>query len=272
MAEGEAGALAPVVDAPVANTVIAPPVPAGGNQASPPEGDKPVTKTYTDDEVKKTVSERLAKERRRLERTVRAEIRAETAERRVQELETRGQPNAEKPKGPPKAKDYAEVEDYVRDLIKYERTQERETEQRERQEREPKERQANSQAEYARSLREKLSEGSEEYEDFDEVVFGDVPFTDPMVAAIHESDKPAKLAYYMGTHPEEVKRIGKLAPTRQVIEIAKIEDKMKAPPKPTGAPPPIVPSGGGNAGASKDWAQMNTEEHVKAYRNRDKRR
>jgi hypothetical protein len=229
-----------------------------------------VAKTYTDDEVKKTVSERLAKERRRIERTVRAEVERDY----YRDLAARGPqaPVQEKPKGKPLAKDFQDVDAFIDAVTDWKLEQREVAKRQEAQEREPKERAQQSAQEFSRSLTEKLSDGAEKYPDFEEVVFSDdVPFTDPMVAAIHESASPRDLAYHLATHMDDLRRIAKLPATRQVIELGKIEDKLAAPPKPSGAPVPIVPSGGNSAGVKKDYSQMSTEEHIKAYRNRDKR-
>ena len=57
----------------------------------------------------------------------------------------------------------------------------------------------------------------------DEVVFAhDVPFIDPMVAAIRESDMPDDLAYYLATHKDELKRIWERT-TRLQLEDSLIE-------------------------------------------------
>lgn len=273
MAEVQAGTAAPEVPAspaPGALPVTPPTTPTGadaGDQSS-------VTpKTYTEDEhkslVDKNVRERLQKERRRIERVARAEAEASF----YRDLAQKGmaQPQPEKPKGRPQAKDFQTVEEFLDADYTWRRERERETEQRERQEREPKERANQSAQEFSRSLTEKLSDGAEKYPDFEDVVFSDdVPFTDPMVHAIHDSPNPRDLAYYLATHLADLRRIAKLPSTRQVIELGKIEDKLAAPPKPSGAPAPIVPTSGNSSGAKKDYSQMNTEEHVKAYRNRNK--
>lgn len=273
-----AAPLAPETPAPGAQPVIAPTSPTG-SEAAKPEGDKSVTtpRTYTEDEhkslVDQRVKERLSKERRRIERTVRAEMERDFYRDLATSRPSAAEPD--KPKGPPDPNDFKDVQSYVRAMVKYERDQEREAESREREEREPQEQADRSAREYARSLVEKLS-GEDDLKDFDDLVFREVedggpPFTDPMVAAIHESDRPRQLAYYLATHLDETRRIAKMPATRQVRELGKIEDKLAAPPKPTAAPAPIVPNGGSNASGKKDYAQMSTEEHIKAYRNRHKR-
>lgn len=273
MAEGEGGAVAPVANAPVANTVSTPAAPTGQETVPPTEGDGSVKppKSYSEEEARKLVSDRLSKERRRLERTVRAEVERDY----YRDLAARGsqqQPAQDKPKGKPLAKDFQDVDAFIDAVTDWKLEQREAAKRQEAQEREPREQAQRSAEEFSRSLQEKLSDGPEKYPDFEEVVFSDdVPFTDPMVAAIHESASPRDLAYYLATHASDLRRIAKLPATRQVIEIGKIEDKLTAPPKPTGAAPPIVPNAGDQAGVKKDWKEMSTEEHIKAYRNRNKR-
>ena len=99
------------------------------------------------------------------------------------------------------------------------------------------------------------------YDDYDEKV-QDEAFnpTPAMARAMLESDQKAEIAYYLASNPEEMDRIAKLSPLRQVAEILKLEDKVsdsaKAPAKKASkAPAPIDPVGGKSAaddGAPKD--------------------
>lgn len=96
-----------------------------------------------------------------------------------------------------------------------------------------------------------ISAGSEKYEDFEEVVMGDVRITPVMRDAIFELDDQevqTEVAYYLGKNPKEALRISKLSPMRQIAEVGKLEAKLASQPTPTkrpsAAPAPIAPVGG----------------------------
>jgi hypothetical protein len=251
----------PVVTPPAADAVIAPDTPAGQDQAQEPV--KP--RTYTEDEhkelVAKNVSERLAKARRQIAREEAAKAEAAFYKRQLEERDRVAQAPA-KSEGEPQFEDFnGDPKAYMRAFLKWELKQEQANSQREYQT-EAEQRQA---AEEAQIARERLSAGAEKYEDYDEVTSDKtVPITGVMAKAIIESDMSADLNYYLCTHREEALQIAKMAPTRQAIAIGKLEDKLKAPPKPTQTPPPIKPLDG-NAGAKRDWADLSTAEHVEKW-------
>lgn len=269
MAEVDAGAVAPEV----------PVTPAPGAETPVSAPDTPVTqegvvetpvqppKTYTEEETRKLVNERLTKERRRLERIARAEAEAAFYKRQLEERERPAQQN--QPKGKPQAKDYATPEEFVEALTDW-RLEQREAE-REKKSKEQDEQRGD--VSRRQEMYRAITKGAEEFEDFHEVVFGDAgegPITHPMSVAIVESKAPAKLAYYLRTHPEEANRIADLPSTLQAHEVHLLAAKVTAPPKPTQAPAPIVP-GNANSSAKKDWTDMSTAEHVNAWVNRKKR-
>jgi hypothetical protein len=119
-------------------------------------------------------------------------------------------------------------------------------------------------------MRAKLAKGSEKYDDFEDRVMGNVPFTRPMVAFFEDSEIAHDLAYHLAGLPDEVARLGRLSPAAQFRELTKLESKLSAPPTPTKTPPPIVPNSG-QARVSKDYSEMTTAEHVEAWRKRPKR-
>lgn len=259
----EAPSAAPAAPAPSSPASPAPAAPTEGSQPEKPQ------KTYTEDEYRKAIQSRLAKESRRLERIARAEARAEFAERQLAE---RTAAPTQQPKGPPDPTKYQDVTAFVRDLIKYEREQEREAESRDRETRQPLEQAEQQEKQFAQSIASKLSAGPEKHDDFEDVVYADgMEWTPPMIAYIHDSDDPIELSYQLGLRREELRRISKLPPGKQVAEVVKFEAKLREPPKPTTAPAPIVPGSPSNSGGKKDWSEMNTAEHVAAWRSRKKR-
>jgi signal recognition particle GTPase len=261
MADVPVGADAPVVDVapPAADAVTAPDAPPVQEPAV--EAVQP-PKTYSEEEVRKVVSDRLKKESRRIERAVKAELERDAA---LKELEALKAPKTPQAAGKPKASDFADPEAYVEALAEWKFDQKLKT-QREESERENQTKaREREDLEDAQIARQKLAAGAKKYADFEEVTGNpDVPITYVMAKAIVESDVSADLAYYLCSHVDEAERISSLPPTRQAIELGRLEDKLKAPPKPTQTPPPIKPLDG-NAGAKRDWADLSTAEHVEKW-------
>lgn len=270
MAEAAPGAVAPVETPPGGQPVIAPDLPTGQENATPP-GDESVKppKTYSEEEHRKGISERLSKERRRLERTLRAELRAEAAERELQTLKNPQQ--RDQPKGEPQQKDFQDYEEYL--LAKAEhRLEQRLAQQNEATRRETAQQQeARITRERSEAVQANFAEARDRYEDFDEVVRAEhVPFTEPMAAFFAESEKGGDMAYHLAQNLTEAKRISALSPAGVFRELVKLEATLSAPPQQTKTPPPIVPNGGA-AAVKKDWGDMTTAEHVSAYHKRKRR-
>lgn len=105
------------------------------------------------------------------------------------------------------------------------------------------------------SWEEKVAAVEEKYDDFDEVV-GQITPDLPFTAAIFEAENGADVAYYLGKHPKEAKRIAELSPLSQIREIGKLEAKLLAEPAkpkaPSKAPAPITPLTGAATPASAE--------------------
>lgn len=82
-------------------------------------------------------------------------------------------------------------------------------------------RQAHVQKQYER-LHDELDKGSEKYEDFDEVVRGDAPFSKHVRDALLLVDNPAEVAYRLGKNRDELERISRLHPLDQAREVNKL--------------------------------------------------
>lgn len=82
-------------------------------------------------------------------------------------------------------------------------------------------RQAHVQKSYAR-LHDELDKGSDKYEDFDEVVRGDAPFSKHVRDALLLVDNPAEVAYRLGKNRDELERISRLHPLDQAREVNKL--------------------------------------------------
>lgn len=272
MSEVLDGAVAPVVPA----TTVAPASdsPASSDNAAPIEGNEPerTPKTYTEEEHRKAIQARVGKERRSLEKQIRAEMRAEVAERQLAESRgaSQGQPQA---KGKPQAKDFSDVDSYMDALTDWKLETREANKAKERQEQQPRQQAEQRERQFAQSIAQKLESGSEKHEDFEELVYADgVEWTPAMLGYIHDSTDPVELTYQLALRREELRRIAKLPPAMQPVEIYKFETKLKGAPKPTGAPAPIVPGNASSSGSKKDWKDMSTAEHVAAYRSQKKRK
>jgi hypothetical protein len=86
----------------------------------------------------------------------------------------------------------------------------------------------------------KFSAGMERFMDFRDVV-GAQPITDPMTLALRGVGDPAAFIYAASKrHPAELERISKLKdPYSQMVEMGKLEERMRKKPEGTKAPRPI---------------------------------
>ena len=91
---------------------------------------------------------------------------------------------------------------------------------------------------------EKADRGAEKHADWQEKV-GELQPTNPLISAIMEAENGDEIAYYLGTHPKDARRIAELSPLSQVREIGKLEAKLLSEPEkpkaPSKAPAPITP-------------------------------
>jgi hypothetical protein len=85
------------------------------------------------------------------------------------------------------------------------------------------------------------------FEDFDEVAYGNTQFMDlDLAEQIFDLDKGPEVAYHLGSHLDEAQRIFALAPVQRARELTKLEFQVEAlkPKLVTDAPDPINPLGG----------------------------
>lgn len=105
-----------------------------------------------------------------------------------------------------------------------------------------------------------------------------VPITEAMANVMLENpDTAPAIAYYLGQNLDEAREIAQMAPLAQARALGLIEAKVsmpaKAPPPPKPVPktPTVPPTLQPGASGAKDWSQMSTEEHVRAYRERQQK-
>lgn len=163
----------------------------------------------------------------------------------------------------PDSDDFATTEEYIRALTKWTVKQAREEDAREvsRVSQESEGREAfekfEVQAERLRAI----------HEDFDDVLQLPV-FSKEMQYALIDSDVGAELAYYLGTHPAEAKRLSGLTQGRMFKELGKLEVKFTTPVTPpkkgvTAAPDPISPVKG-KGQVKSDPLTMTAQEYYDA--------
>lgn len=236
MSEIETGLVTPEATPPVeAESTTAPEATAA------PESDVPTPevtpeRTFTQSEVDKIAQRERSQAFRKAERIAKAEAEAAYWKRQA---EQQSAPQVQQPEGKPKVSDFQDYEAYTEALTDWKVDQKLKAVQTES----AADRERRTQAERANAVNERLSKGHEEYEDFEEVALArDVPITEAMGAFITDSDIGHKVAYELGKNRTEALRISKLSPVRQVVALEQIETRLKAPPKPTTTPPPIVPN------------------------------
>lgn len=265
MAEVDAGQVTPVevVTPPDAQSVPAPDAPTGQEQAD--ESVQP-PKTFTEDELRKTVNDRLTKERRRLEKQVRAELERDFYKSQLEQRQP-----ATQPQGEPKPQDFEgqPYENFVRAHARWAAKQELAEFQKQFQQESVEQQRARAVQERDLALARRLHEGATKYPDFQEVVGAeDLPISHAMKAAIERVKNPADVSYYLGSNVAEAERIFSLPDVDQVWEIRELSNKLSTS-APTKAPAPITPNSGTGKAATGYRPGM-TDKEFAEWRRRQK--
>lgn len=98
-----------------------------------------------------------------------------------------------------------------------------------------------------------LADGEEQYEGFAEAMQSDeLVITQPMAGyMMFDADNGTELAWHLAQNPKEARRIARLSPGKQIAELTRMNDKLSQPKpqmkKPSSAPEPVNPLGGGKA-------------------------
>lgn len=110
-------------------------------------------------------------------------------------------------------------------------------------------------------------DGRKKYDDFDKVALSlDIPYSDAMADAVHESDSAIDLMDYFGRNIAEAERISNIkSPLSAAREVGKIEVNLSKgiQKKVTNAPPPITPVKG-NETVSRKLEDMSQEDFRRA--------
>jgi len=204
-----------------------------------------------------------------------AEERAAELDRRLQEL-NKAPPAKEPELKQPTVKDFTDDkgqvrwEEYTQAIAKYSADKalaDKEARDREAQQKAAQEKEAAELAEAAKRFKER----ADKIEGFQEkIASASVWFPNAVLEYITESENGPEIAVYLASHPETAERISKLRPIKAIAEIGKLkltEDKPEAKaPTPHvaergGAPPPITPVSGANAGTvNTDPSRMSFKE------------
>lgn len=225
---------------------VAPAPTAGADPAAPttgessPDAKPPEEKKFGQADVDRMIQKRLAKEARRLEREI-----TERVQREHRPPEPTKPVVSDAP-GKPVLKDFPDYESWVEAVADWRADQKIEARIKAETEKAQKAHEMRARAERSRYLQERVVEkGSELYEDFEDVMLNEkLTITDAMLDAFAEMDQGPVVAYYLGEHPEEAKRIAGLSAYAQGRELDKIAATLTKPAAPTKAPDPIKPNKG----------------------------
>lgn len=238
----------------------APPVEdtASTTDEKPPES-KPVEKTFTQAELDDILQKRLAKEHRKLERQARLEVENEYLRKQQSQSQPQAEPVQDAGSGEPRPESFQTYEDYIDAVTDWKVEQKLDAKLRGLQEQSQERKRAEAQANHEAAIVKNLSKAAEKYDDFHEVLSSadDISITEAMRDAIGDSEIGGEIAYYLANHADEAKAIYEMSPLRQIKEIDRLEQKLKAPaPAPeiapvSQAPKPIEPVRGVKTGAVK---------------------
>jgi len=168
----------------------------------------------------------------------------------------------EAPKEPTIA-DYPDIESYITAKVKWERQKER-----------AEDFQTQELGKRYNRFGTAVEEFSKVHSDFSTVALNPTLTITPfMKEALVDEPRGPEVAYYLGKNPDEAKRISKLPPMIQVMEIGKLGERLavKVSPKiTTEAPKPLKPVTGTTEIPRKEAQEMTMEEYAAANENRFK--
>jgi hypothetical protein len=201
----------------------------------------PKTFTLTEEELQSKYNERLSKERRRLERAVRAELERDFYKNQVEQSRQQAQPQ-KSAEGRPREEDFQgrPYHEFTEALADWKAEQKLSAF---RKEIEEHGRASQSEAAKKQAV-EKLYKGADKYPDFDEVIRQGAYISEPMGHAITAVSNASDVAYYLCNNHDEAQQIFSLPPIEQVWAIKDLSSKLSATPVPKPVPAPITPNKG----------------------------
>jgi len=211
-------------------------------EAATTEPEKKAGEETTGTDLEKASSRRFE---RRIDRAHRraaeAQARTEILEREIAEIKAKQVPVVDTQA--PKMENFTDIEEYAKARETYATKKALD----ERDQKQLSESAKANRAQLESKWEEKASKAQDKYDDFDEVVGVLKPST-PWAVAIMKTDNGADVAYHLGSHQAEARKLFQLDPYDQILEIAKLSHKLSAvpqkPKEPSKAPAPITPVSG----------------------------
>lgn len=117
------------------------------------------------------------------------------------------------------------------------------------------------------TLEQKMAAGVKKYPDFQTVIMNpELPTVrgTPLFDAILAAENAVDISYALAKNPAELDRLLAISdPMHLAREVFRLDGKFTGAPATSAPPPP--PQRTGSAATSKNWGEMSTGEHVKAY-------
>ena len=167
------------------------------------------------------------------ERLARLEGRAEAAPAQTQQTET--------PAQAPRRDDFEDESDYIAALVDFKTEQKVKSTLEAERGAQTRQSLETAQAEVDRAFQGRVEDARDKYDDFDEVAFT-APISDQVAEQIRHMETGADVAYFLGQHPDEARRISGLSLFGQARELGKIEMRLEQASKPPGKKPTAAPN------------------------------
>jgi hypothetical protein len=117
----------------------------------------------------------------------------------------------------------------------------------------------------------KFTTGMSKYQDFRDVV-GSKPITNAMLMAIRNIENPAAFIYAASKqHPQEIERIAKLDHYDQMVEMGRLEERMKKARTATKAAKPVI-SPKGDTPNDRDNSRLSIDDKIRQAERREMKR
>lgn len=199
------------------------------------------------------------------------ELRLQQTQRELETLRKQSQPAETVPTEEPKLENYKTVEDWQKDHAKWAREEGKREAQKEFESKQKNEKYLSAVAD----LNAREDRAREKYPDYDQVTnqIGQIIMgNDTLKQYMLDSNLSHEVGYHLAKNPEKLLEITRMSPLNAMRELARLEDKVTAPPPPkpvTKAPEPIKPVGTSERAA---FSYENASMDEFAKRRREERR
>lgn len=284
-----APALSATSDMPVIDPANALPVDETPKPAETSETEGPKPPGEADDQPQAPEEQEVGEEKDKTSPQQRAVIsrernRRQAAEREASELKEQlkqALAGIEKLTAPPKEdlrparEHYSDPETYEAALVAWSERRTAERVQAEAKQQAERQRVETQVKEIETTYQEKVAEFSEGHPDYEEIVYAEGKFKNPVIStAIKQAENGPAVAYYVAQNPDVEERLNGLTPMQAVYEIGRISQRLAQQTTARPRPNPINPLRGGNAAsaANPDPASMPMDQYARYYRDREKAR